>query len=79
MNKKVKVYVSICPKCGNENIVELTLLQITKYHMYLNGKIKYIQDALPSISASEREMFITGLCEECFNKIMEEGEEVNAM
>ena len=36
---------------------------------------KKIQDAFPYISAAQRELMLSGLCEECWEKLMESQEQ----
>lgn len=62
-----------CPYCGKESNVLLTPEQWSRYNRYLSGK-GHIQNALPDLSAEERELLITGICEECWKKLEEDDE-----
>ena len=61
----------ICPLCSNMNSVELTLEQFDNLLRWYFAEPGYehIQDALPELSAKEREMFITGIDDECFQSM----------
>jgi hypothetical protein len=37
----------------------------------MSGKV-HIQNALPNISDNDRELLLSGICGECFDKIFEE-------
>lgn len=52
-----------CPFCGTSNDVLVETEGLKAWH---NG-IK-IQDALPDLTPEERELLITGICPECWNK-----------
>ena len=53
-----------CPFCGEENYVEVTEEQIIAIN---NGEL--IQNACPNLTATEREMLISGICPKCQEKI----------
>ena len=55
----------ICIECSNEFDFAVNNQD---YLDYRSGK-KAIQDAFPYLAADLREMFITGLCGECFDEI----------
>lgn len=61
----------ICPLCNNINSVELTLDQFDNWLRWYFAEPGYehIQDALPELSAAEREVFITGIDDECFQSM----------
>lgn len=61
----------ICPLCNNMNSVELTLEQFDNWLRWYFAEPGYehIQDALPELSAKERELFITGIDDECFQSM----------
>jgi hypothetical protein len=65
------------PAWVNENAkparVVLTASEYPAYREWLTGR-SLIQDALPKLSASQREMLMTGLTDEDFDKIVEEEE-----
>lgn len=60
-----------CPLCNNINSVELTLEQFDNWLRWYFAEPGYehIQDALPELSAKEREVFITGIDDECFQSM----------
>lgn len=51
-----------CVSCGTKHTIEVTEEQIMKYK---RGAL--IQDVFPNMSAGLREMFITGICDNCFD------------
>ncbi|HBK69367.1 MAG TPA: hypothetical protein DDZ91_12050 [Firmicutes bacterium] len=57
-----------CIKCQKEHVFEVTDQQLAE----LQAGDKHIQDILPEFSPGEKEMFISRICNECFNKIFEE-------
>ena len=57
-----------CPYCNKVTILEMTDEQ---YDEYCLGH-KYIQDIFPDWSPGKREMLITGICPDCWNKIFNE-------
>ena len=54
-----------CPECGK--IHKVTVEQ-TDYDDFTQ-RHKHPQDAFPYLSASERELLITGICDKCWNKL----------
>jgi hypothetical protein len=53
-----------CVDCGEENFVIVNAEDFLKWQ-----KGTVIQIAMPYLSPAEREMFITGLCSKCFDKL----------
>ena len=53
-----------CPFCGKTGLVEVDVKQ---YEAWQSGTL--IQNAMPALSATQREMLITGMCEDCQNSI----------
>lgn len=53
-----------CPLCGRYHNVKV---KEEDYKKYENGML--IQNAFPYLSADEREMLMTGICGECFDKM----------
>jgi len=51
-----------CPICGDETTVAC---DSEGYEAWLNGAL--IQNALPTLTSSERERLITGICTPCWN------------
>lgn len=62
-------YTFRCKLCDNIIDVVLTDRQNKKYQEYLKGNIMHIQNALPDLNPSERELFISGICDACWNKM----------
>lgn len=61
----MKVIKTTCPQCG-----KVTNLQMTdeQYDEYVSGR-GLIQNIFPYWSPAKREMLITGICPDCWNKI----------
>lgn len=53
-----------CPFCGEEHSVEVKLHE---YERWESGEL--IQNAMPNLSATEREQLISGLCPQCQAKM----------
>lgn len=72
MAKKITVKTR-CPECGQFHEVEVFE---NDFNDYKSGK-KHPQEAFPYLSADERELLITGICGECWEKLFprEEDEE----
>lgn len=64
---KTGVFFSVCPMCGKVSKIKLTAKQVGKLKDYWNGRINYIQDAVPELPAPVRELFLSGICGECFD------------
>ena len=60
-----------CPICGETHIFEVTDEQ---YNKYIAGE-EFIQNIFPEMSVIGREMLITGICGECWDKIFPRDEE----
>lgn len=60
----------ICRKCGKQVNVEVNQEDLQAYE---SGE-KRVQDAFPYLSPDERELFISGICGECFDKMFPEEE-----
>ena len=60
-----------CPQCGRETKLELDNKYAFSVQCALNGiRVQY---ALPQLSAAQREsLFISGLCEECWDKMLDD-------
>jgi uncharacterized protein YbaR (Trm112 family) len=65
--RQLKLYV-VCPMCKKESIVLLTYKQYHEYVKFVKGDL-HIQDALPEMSADDRELLLTGICKECYDAI----------
>jgi hypothetical protein len=57
-----------CPKCGLVETLPMTVLQFME--LFYSEERRNIQEILPHLNRDERERFITGLCIECWNKVM---------
>lgn len=71
MSEQRKVIVEkVCVCCGKPQQIELTQDQ---YERYIDWVMRHrtedhihIQDALPDVPAEIRELFISGVCNDCF-------------
>ena len=54
----------VCPICGQEHAVEVNIANFQKWQ---EGEL--IQNAMPELSATEREQLISNLCPNCQFKI----------
>ena len=61
---------TVCPFCGKSHTVEV---RAADWHDYEDGALA--QDAFPYLSASERELIISGICPTCWNSIFAEEED----
>lgn len=61
-----------CSECGRKFEIEVTE---EEYQKYLDGEL--IQDAFPKMDRGLRELFISGICPDCWDRIfgVEEDEE----
>lgn len=62
-------FENTCPWCGKDYTWEVPA---EGYGKWINGAL--IQNAFPTLSATEREYFLTGYCAECQKKIFGEEE-----
>lgn len=62
-NRREVCIVTRCPFCGRGNEVEVNE---SDYWDWDDGKMA--QDAFPYLSADEREMLISGICPQCWDK-----------
>ena len=67
INYKEVCVVTQCPFCGHGNEVEVNEAD---YWDWDDGVLA--QDAFPYLSASEREMLISGICNQCWDKMFRE-------
>ena len=67
----VKVSVT-CPFCGKESFLTLSA---NDFNAWQNGEL--VQNAFPYLDANERELLVSGICSECWEKTFstEEDEE----
>ena len=68
----MKIYVKpvVCRMCGEIHPIEVDL---EGYQQWKAGAL--IQNALPTLSAGERELLISKTCDDCWNKIFPENDE----
>jgi hypothetical protein len=62
-----------CPCCRKESNLHLTLEQTGRYELFKLG-VGHIQDLLPDLTNTERELLLTGICTECWQKMEEDDE-----
>ena len=62
-----QVYVS-CVKCHAQKVLHVPA---EPFKAWQRHELK-IQDALPMLSADDRELLISGLCPDCWNKLFSE-------
>ena len=64
----------VCPKCGKLQVIEVNDSQ---YNDWMAGK--NIQIAFPDLTADQREILMSGICTECWDKIFppEDEEDTN--
>lgn len=60
-----------CSCCNTRRVVEM---DDKAYVRWMHGE--YIQDVAPELSVDDRELLISGICGECFDKMFGEEEEV---
>ena len=61
--------ITVCPFCGQEHIIKVPF---EGYLAWQSGE--NVQDALPMLSANEREMLMTGICPKCWAGMFGEDE-----
>lgn len=59
----------VCIKCGGEYVIEVNVKDYLKWR----GGNGMIQNVLPYLTPAEREMLITGYCDDCFTKACSDG------
>lgn len=50
-----------CPFCGK---VSNVVVEVSDYKKWVGGE--YVQNAFPYLNADQREILLTGICEDCF-------------
>ena len=69
---KTKMYVEVtCRVCGKTHKINVDQVGFKKFE---EGTMS-IQDALPGLTPGQREMLLSQICEECFDKMF--GDEDN--
>lgn len=66
MSTKIGIVHVTCVSCGVEHTISVPA---AAYRRWATGKAK-IQDALPMLTADERELLLSGMCPHCFDKLM---------
>ena len=69
MGKLIRVGAR-CRMCGKMVEVDLTEKQFSRFQLWEMG-VMHIQQAIPEVPAGIREVFISGTCEECWEKMFE--------
>ena len=65
-----------CEGCSREYIVAMTDKQFANYSLWLRDeKSFYIQQALPDMSESDRELLLSATCNECWELLLDQKEE----
>ena len=59
----------VCRECLVQHQVEVPTEDGDRYLDWRNGKINYIQDALPNMSADDRDVLLTGLCTKAWDAV----------
>lgn len=70
-NEKINVNVP-CSFCGSEYVIEMTMAQFNELQ---SPHRRYIQDIIPELAPKMRELFISGMCPKCWDKLFSEDEE----
>ena len=58
---------NVCPFCSEAHIVEV---RKEDYDAWLNGEL--IQNAMPYLTPDDREILISGICPDCWEKMFGE-------
>lgn len=70
------VILTTCPSCKKESILEVNKDNLDSF-MIPSKEPPFLpmkaQDAFPYLSRDERELLISGYCNDCWNKIMRNG------
>lgn len=67
----MKKLLFVCTQCGNKIEVSVRNEDLAKWK---SGK-HHVQDCFPYLTPGERELFITGICDDCFKDIFKGSEE----
>jgi len=68
-NRKECEIVTVCPICGEEHLIPANL---EDFHTWDEDDNALVQDVFPYLSADEREMLISGICPDCWDKLFGE-------
>lgn len=61
-----------CPACKNTNEV---IVDRAAYDAYVGGDARHIQDIFPELTPTQRELIQTGMCQDCWDRVMKPEEE----
>lgn len=65
---KLAFYRKTCVACNSEKVIPMTEEQYIRLENGLSEGV-HIQDAVPDMKPKWREMFISGICPDCWKKI----------
>ncbi len=71
LGDKVELTTIPCPYCEK---VSTVIVKEEDWRKWLDGK-NFIQDAFPDLPPEQRELFLTGICGECYAKMSEDLDE----
>ena len=58
--------ICTCPICGAENVV---VCENEQYEAWKKGAL--VQNAFPKMDPDSRELLITGICRQCYDKMID--------
>ena len=61
-----------CIKCGTPQNIQVNDKELEKLHHYVQTRAGNIQDILPDHTPGEREMFLSGICNPCWQEMFKE-------
>ena len=64
-NEKISVTVP-CSFCDSEYVIEMTMTQFIELQSHHR---RHIQDIIPEVAPEMRELFISGMCPKCWDKL----------
>lgn len=70
-NEKINVNVP-CSFCGSTHAIEMTMAQFNELQ---SPHRRHIQDIIPELAPEMRELFISGMCPKCWDKLFGSEEE----
>lgn len=70
INKKGFVCIE-CPRCGQISVIPITESELLQWE----ESEEFIQDYFPNLSSSQRELLLSGICQDCWNLIFPEEDE----
>ena len=57
-------FTVLCNRCSETHVLQINATDVESWQ---NGRL--IQDAMPYLSADERELLISGMCGVCFDRL----------